>query len=141
MKKNVCNCKYQSMYNSLNPPPTAPLIEGDAFLTTGSLGTSSAQSMWPVRPYRNIITTTETINMSLEFYNYFIVYSNTPITLSLEIIPIGTMITVEYDGSGSLFVVMDSLPLRTVALTAGTYLIAKFKDYVRSVKLTNPTNM
>jgi threonine/homoserine efflux transporter RhtA len=129
------------MYNSLNPPPTAPLIEGDAFLTTGSLGTSSAQSMWPVRPYRNIITTTETINMSLEFYNYFIVYSNTPITLSLEIIPIGTMITVEYDGSGSLFVVMDSLPLRTVALTAGTYLIAKFKDYVRSVKLTNPTNM
>jgi threonine/homoserine efflux transporter RhtA len=129
------------MYNSLNPPPTAPLIEGDAFLTTGSLGTSSAQSMWPVRQYRNIITTTETINMSLEFYNYFIVYSNTPITLSLEIIPIGTMITVEYDGSGSLFVVMDSLPLRTVALTAGTYLIAKFKDYVRSVKLTNPTNM
>ena len=90
------------MYNSLNPPPIAPLIQGDGFLTTGSLGRSSAQSMWPVRPYRPIITTSEIINLSLEFYNYFIVYSNTPITLSLEVIPIGTLITVEFDGSGSI---------------------------------------
>ena len=129
------------MYNSLNPPPIAPLIQGDGFLTTGSLGRSSAQSMWPVRPYRPIITTSEIINLSLEFYNYFIVYSNTPITLSLEVIPIGTLITVEFDGSGSLNVLLDSLPLRTVALTAGTYLVAKFKDYVRTVKLSNPTTL
>lgn len=129
------------MYNSLNPPPTAPVIEGDAFLISGSLGTGSIQSMWPVRPYREIITTDTTVNMSLDFYNYFIAYSNHPITLSLEIIPIGSMVIVEFSGIGSINVSMDGLPFRFAGLTEGTYLIVKFKDFVRSTKLTNPTNL
>ena len=128
------------MYNSLNPPPVGPIIEGDIFLTSGSLGTSSIQSMWPTRPYSKLISIDTTINFSLEFYNYFIIYSNTPITLSLEIIPIGSFITVEYDGSGTLFVLMDGLPFASGGITSGTYLLVKFKDYVRQVKLTNPTN-
>lgn len=129
------------MYNSLNPPPTAPLIEGDAFLISGSLGTGSIQSMWPVRHYREIITTDTTVNMSLDFYNYFIAYSNNPITLSLQIIPIGTMVVVEFGGIGSINVSMDGLPFQVGGLTEGTYLLVKFKDFVRSTKLTNPTNL
>ena len=130
------------MYNSLNTPPLAPLIPGDGFLTSGSLGSSSAQSMWPVRPYRDIIITNTTINMSLDFYNYFTVYSNTPIILSLEIIPIGTTVTVEFDGAGTLSVLMDSVPFKYAGgVTSGTYLVSKFNNFVRTEKLTNPTNL
>ncbi len=127
------------MYHSLNPPPIGPIISGDAALFAGSLGSSSASSMWPIRIYPDTILTNTTIQLIRNFYNYYIVYSNSPITLTLEIIPIGTIIIVEFTGSGSLGVVLDGTTLQTGNIPAGTYLISKFKDNARYTKLSNPT--
>lgn len=126
------------MWNSLSPPPPAPLIPGDGYLGTGSLGTSSAASMWPTKPYIEIITQSTNINFSHEMYNYFMLVSNVPITFNLSIVPVGYIVIIEYEGAGTLNVLMDGLSLSSL-LTQGTYLIAKFTDFIRYVELTNPT--
>lgn len=128
------------MYNSLSPPPLAPLIPGDGYLTAGGLGTSSARSMWPTHPYEDIITKDTSLSFTKEVYTYFLCKSDLPITLTLTIIPVGYILIIEFEGTGTINVLMDGLPLSSV-LSQGTYMIAKFSDFIRYVQLTNPTNI
>ena len=127
-------------YNSLAPPPLAPLIPGDGYLSAGGLGTSSARSMWPTHPYGSVITKDTTLSFAKEIYTYFLIRSDNPITLTLTIIPVGYILIIEFEGAGSINVIMDGLPLSSV-LTSGTYMIAKFTDFIRYVRLSNPTSM
>jgi hypothetical protein len=96
--------------------------------------------MWPTHPYGEIVTQDTSLSFAKEVYTYFLCKSTSAITLSLSIIPVGYILIIEFEGTGTINVLMDGLSLSSV-LSQGTYMIAKFTDFIRYIKLTNPTSM
>lgn len=126
------------MFNSLNPPPLAPLIPGSILLKDVVVSSSEYDSQWPTRAYPSVITESTLVDMTYETYNYFYLDSPNNITLTLKLVPIGTMIIVEIHNSGNVTIVMDNITPSSI-LPAGTYIVAKFSDNVKSTQLTNPS--
>lgn len=123
----------------LNPPPPASTLQSGNTYSNVRVVTSNYRGPFPIlSPYTDTITSTTDIDMGSNPFTYIKAVVDTfYIELNLTNINIGMQFVVEVDGWGYL-ILNDIDSNHTLYLYGGTFLLVKFKDFVRLALFNNP---